>query len=68
LDGEKFYDQEDYCSGTAILIGNEGNGLREEVAQKADIWVKIPMQGQVESLNAAIAASVLMFEVFRQRR
>ena len=68
LDGEKFYDQEDYCSGTAILIGNEGNGLREEVAQKADIWVKIPMQGQVESLNAAIAASVLMFEIFRQRR
>ena len=68
LNGEKFYDQEDYSSGTAILIGNEGNGLREEVAKKADIWVKIPMQGQVESLNAAIAASVLMFEVFRQRR
>lgn len=68
LNGEKFYDQEDYTAGTAILIGNEGNGLREEVAKKADIWVKIPMQGQVESLNAAIAASVLMFEVFRQRR
>ena len=68
LDGKNSYDQEDYACGTAILIGNEGNGLREEVAQKADIWVKIPMRGQVESLNAAIAASVLMFEVFRQRR
>ena len=68
LNGENFYDKEEYCSGTAILIGNEGNGLHEEVAQKADVWVKIPMQGQVESLNAAIAASVLMFEVFRQRR
>ena len=68
LDGEKFYDQEDYCSGTAILIGNEGNGLRDEVTEKADKLVKIPMHGEVESLNAAIAASVLMFEVFRQRR
>ncbi len=68
LQGENSYEDEDYNSGTAILIGNEGNGLREEVAKKADIWVRIPMCGQVESLNAAIAASVLMFEVARQRR
>jgi len=68
LAGEKFYDQENYGCGTAILIGNEGNGLREEVAKKADIYVQIPMCGEVESLNAAIAASVLMFEVSRQRR
>ena len=62
------YDKENYQSGTAILIGNEGNGLRDEVAEKADVWVQIPMQGKVESLNAAIAASILMFEVYRQRR
>lgn len=68
LDGEKSYDKENYQSGTAILIGNEGNGLRDEVASLADVWVQIPMQGQVESLNAAIAASILMFEVYRQRR
>lgn len=68
LGGENTYDKEDYKSGTAILIGNEGNGLREEVANHADVWVQIPMQGQVESLNAAIAASILMFEVYRQRR
>ncbi len=68
LEGENTYDKEDYQSGTAILIGNEGNGLRDEVANAADIWVRIPMHGQVESLNAAIAASVLMFEVYRQRR
>ena len=68
LEGEHAYDQENYKNGVAILIGNEGNGLREEVSQKADIWVRIPMCGQVESLNAAIAASVFMFEVFRQRR
>ena len=68
LQGENNYDKENYRPGTAILIGNEGNGLRDEVAKKADIWVQIPMHGQVESLNAAIAASILMFEVARQRR
>lgn len=68
LQGKNFYDEENYQTGCAFLIGNEGNGLREEIAEKADIWVKIPMYGQVESLNAAIAASVLMFEVSRQRR
>ena len=68
LNGKNSYDKEDYSHGTAILIGNEGNGLRDEVTEKADILVKIPMQGKVESLNAAIAALVLMFEVFRQRR
>ena len=68
LEGENSYDKEDYQSGTAILIGNEGNGLRDEISAAADIWVQIPMQGKVESLNAAIAASILMFEVYRQRR
>lgn len=68
LDGKNSYDKEDYTTGTAFLIGNEGNGLREEVSAQADIWVQIPMAGQVESLNAAIAAAVLMFEVSRQRR
>ena len=68
LEGKNTYDKEDYRSGTALLIGNEGNGLREEIADAADIRIRIPMQGQVESLNAAIAASILMFEVYRQRR
>ena len=68
LEGKNSYDKEDYKGGTAILIGNEGNGPRDEVADSADVWVQIPMQGKVESLNAAIAASILMFEVYRQRR
>ena len=68
LEGENTYDKENYQSGIAILIGNEGNGLREEISSSADVWVRIPMEGKVESLNAAIAASVLMFEVYRQRR
>lgn len=66
--GENDYDQEDYRTSCAFFIGNEGNGLREEIAQAAQTYVKIPMSGQVESLNAAIAASVLMFEVRRQRK
>ena len=68
LDGEKSYDEEDYAFSCAFLIGNEGNGLREETSKMADHYIIIPMSGEVESLNAAIAASVLMFEVKRQRR
>lgn len=68
LDGKNTYDKEDYRKGTAFLIGNEGNGLRKEIADCADTWIRIPMCGQVESLNAAVAATVLMFEVSRQRR
>ena len=68
LNGKQTYDREDYRGKTAFLIGNEGNGLRREVAECADIWIRIPMEGQAESLNAAVAASILMFEVSRQRR
>lgn len=68
LDGERDYDEEDYRIPCAFLIGNEGNGLTQEIADLADTYIKIPMKGQVESLNAAVAASVLMFEAARQRR
>lgn len=54
--------------GHARSDRNEGNGLTEEIAKLADTYIKIPMQGQVESLNAAVAASILMFEAARQRR
>ena len=68
LEGKNSYDRESYVKGSAFLIGNEGNGLSEEVAACADIRIRIPMLGQVESLNAAAAATVLMFEAARQRR
>jgi TrmH family RNA methyltransferase len=68
LEGKRVYDEEDYRRGTAFLIGNEGNGLRPETAKCADAWIKIPMAGKAESLNAAVAAAVLMFEAGRQRR
>lgn len=68
LQGENFYDGEDYRGGTAFFIGNEGNGLTEQAAMAADCLIKIPMCGRVESLNAAMAAGILMYEAARQRR
>lgn len=68
LKGINDYEQEDYVGDTGFLIGNEANGLSEKAAAWADTLVKIPMAGQVESLNAAVASSVLMFEAARQRR
>jgi TrmH family RNA methyltransferase len=64
----RYYYEYEYRRHTAFLIGNEGNGLREETAGCADYRLKIPMEGSVESLNAAVAASVLMYEAFRQRK
>lgn len=68
LQGKAFYDQEDYRQGTAFLIGNEGNGLTDSLSRLADEKILLPMHGKLESLNAAVAASILMYEVSRQRR
>ncbi len=68
LKGENNYDKEDYSKGTAFFIGNEGNGLTDELTACADTLIKIPMAGQVESLNAAMASGILMYEAARQRR
>ena len=68
LHGEKYYDEYDYRRPAAFLIGNEGNGLTEETAKLADTCIRIPMAGQLESLNAAVASALLMYEAARQRR
>lgn len=68
LKGEHAYDEEDYTKACGFLIGNEGNGLSDEIADLANNYIKIPMEGQVESLNAAISATLLMYEANRQRR
>ena len=68
LKGEHSYDEEDYTKACGFLIGNEGNGLSDEIANLADTYIKIPMEGQVESLNAAISATLLMYEANRQCR
>ena len=56
------YHNDVFSRDVALLIGNEARGLSQEVSQKADRLVKIPMEGKVESLNAAIATAILMYE------
>lgn len=68
LKGIHSYDEENYVKACGFLIGNEGNGLSDETADLANTYIKIPMEGKVESLNAAISASLLMYEANRQRR
>jgi TrmH family RNA methyltransferase len=68
LKGTASYDEADYTTSTGFLIGNEGNGLSDAIADAASCYIKIPMEGQVESLNAAISATLLMYEANRQRR
>lgn len=66
LNGKNYYDKENYNGSTAFIIGNEANGLTEETASKADKLVKIPMCGRLESLNASVAAAILMYEASKK--
>ena len=68
LRGTGTYDGQSYRTPTGFLIGNESRGLTGGTAELADVYIKIPMCGQVESLNAAVASAVLMYEANRQRR
>ncbi len=68
LKGKNSYDLERYDLPSGFLIGNESRGLTKETADLADGYIRIPMAGQVESLNAAMASGILMYEAARQRR
>jgi RNA methyltransferase, TrmH family len=61
-------DRTSFAGATAVFIGSEGNGLPPEVIQSADAMIAIPMAGAIESLNAGVAASILLYEAARQRR
>jgi TrmH family RNA methyltransferase len=63
-DAETYYYDADLKSDIALLIGNEGGGLSKELIEGADVKVKIPMEA-VDSLNAAVAAGILMYETKR---
>ena len=63
LKGKESYRDIAYSDKAGILIGNEARGLSDEIANLADTYVIIPMQGKVESLNAAVAAALMMYEV-----
>ncbi len=67
LKGEKFPYEVDLTSGCGILIGNEANGLSDEISSCADCLVKIPMPGKAESMNASVAGSIFIYEAVRQR-
>lgn len=68
LKGAHFFDRIAYQGGSAFLIGNEGNGLKKETAAWADAAVKIPMEGSLESLNAAVAAALLLYQAAGSHR
>ncbi len=62
LKGSVFFDEIAYQGGSAFLIGNESNGLSNQITAQADCLVKIPMEGSLESLNAAVAAALLAYQ------
>lgn len=62
------YSDADYTVPSIIAVGNEANGICDEILKIADLCVKIPIFGEAESLNVGIAAAVLMYEALRQRR
>ncbi|MEE1115040.1 MAG: RNA methyltransferase [Eubacterium sp.] len=67
LQGKNSYSKEDYTGPTAFLIGNEGRGLTDELTAAADVKVRIPMEGRVESLNAAVASALFMYAAHESR-
>ncbi len=66
MDGED-YSKTDFDSPCAIVIGNEGRGIGQLVAKKCDAIVSLPMFGQINSLNASVAAGILMYAVVKSR-
>lgn len=66
LQGENNFFEENLRGDVIIAVGNEGNGVSDEIYDISDIKVKIPMPGHSESLNVAIATSVMMYEKLRQ--
>ncbi len=64
----KPYDQCDLAGAFALALGNEARGLPPTVGEYLDDWVHIPMAGDIDSLNVAMAGSVICFEAARQRR
>lgn len=64
---EQMYTEVDYNIPLALVIGNEGRGIHALLKSKCDFIVKLPMKGNVSSLNASVAAGILMYEVMRGR-
>lgn len=67
MEGEDYTNVE-YDSKTALVIGAEGNGISKIVSEKSDFIISIPMTGKINSLNASVAAGIVIYEVVRQRK
>ncbi|MFN3763541.1 MAG: 23S rRNA (guanosine(2251)-2'-O)-methyltransferase RlmB [Anaerolineae bacterium] len=65
--GARRYDQADLTGPLALVVGSEGEGLRRLVQERCDQMVQLPMVGNVTSLNAAVAGSIVLYEAWRQR-
>lgn len=65
--GGEAWDKQDYSGAVALVIGSEGRGLGRLIREKCDFIVSLPMKGKINSLNASVAAGILMYEVARHR-
>ena len=63
----KSIEDADLSGAIGLVVGNEGEGMRRLVRESCDFLVKLPMRGQMESLNAAVAGSIVLYEILRQR-
>ena len=68
LENSVDYREVDYSGKIAIIIGNEGSGISQLVSRNCDFLVKIPMYGTTNSLNASVAAGIMIYEVIRNRK
>lgn len=67
INTETVYTERIYDRPTAIVIGNEGKGIKPSLKNKCDNLIKIPMRGKLDSLNASVSAGIILFEIFRQK-
>lgn len=63
-----YYDNQDYTDPIAIVIGSEGFGMSRLVKENCDFLVKIPMKGNITSLNAAVSAGIVIYEAVKQKK
>lgn len=63
----KIYYHENFCLPVAFIFGNEEKGVSPELMKISDDWIRIPMLGQIESLNVSVSAGIILYEVIRQR-
>jgi len=68
MSGEKSLFESDLTGPIALVVGSEGKGISRLLREKCDFMVKIPMLGEIESLNASVAAAIMMYEIVRQRQ